>query len=615
MKIKFSFYTLPGFALLGLCIGALFHFFANNSGMDELVWKITLIIGTLPVIARMFKDLLKGHYGVDVIAITAIAASVLLGENLAGTLILLMLTGGEALEDFAMQRARRELAALISRAPSIAHKRENGNVIDIPANKVKISDIIVIKPGEVIPVDGVVIEGISEVDESALTGESLPVNKQASSHVMSGSVNQNSVLEIRALRPASESKYEKIIKLVKEAEESRAPVVRLADRYSSWFTVITLAAAATSWLISQDPIRLLAVLVVATPCPLILATPIAIISGISQSAKRGIIVKNGGALEKLAEVKALIFDKTGTLTLGTPEVVGLKSFGNLSEDQLMHIAASLDQMSAHVLAVSLTKHATKNLKLKLEYPHNFTEYFGDGVTGKINGQNYLFCKLSFLHKHGIKIPQDVLKQHEHIQNEGRIAVYLASDKDLLGAVYFADIVRPEIKNLFSDIKKQGIGHIIMLTGDKRAVAEKIGDSIGLTDIHAEALPEDKVHEVKNHQKEFGSVAMIGDGINDAPALAAADVGISIGAHGTTATSDTSDIVVTVDNLDRVAKAIKIAKHVLLVAKQGIFIGMGASVGLMVLAALGYITPVYGAILQEVLDVIVIINALRVNIKN
>lgn len=616
MKIKHTYLFVPALVLAGLIAALIFYFVRENKNASDIL-LITLIVGTLPLAYRMFRALLKGRFGIDIIAILAIAAAFFLKEYLAGTVILLMLSGGEALEDYALRRARKELASLISNAPSVAHVKQAQGIKDIPAGSVKIGDLIVIKPGEVVPVDGLVISGASEVDESALTGESLPVEKKLSSLLLSGSVNKENILEIKALRIAAESQYEQIIKLVKEAEESRAPFVRLADRYSVWFTIVTLLLGALSWLLAHDPVRLLAVLVVATPCPLILATPIALISGISKSARRGIVVKSGGALEKLAGISAFIFDKTGTLTLGAPEVTGIHPYSEKAED-VLKIAASLDQLSAHVLARSLLRYFQNYRNLKLTYPENFQEAFGDGVKGEINRITYYFGKLDFLRQSGISVPQNILKEHEVAQRQGKISVYLGSNGRLLGVVYFADTIRPEIKRLFQNVKAQGVKKIVMLTGDKKSVAENIAKQLHLDDIHAECLPKDKVAEVKDHQRQFGSVAMVGDGINDAPALAAADIGIAMGAHGSTASSDSSDIVITVDNLERVGEALAIAKYAIFIAKQGIFIGISLSIFMMVFAALGFIRPVYGALLQEILDVAVIFNALRVNfgeIKN
>ncbi len=607
-KNFFSYATIPLLTLSGLALGAFFHL-TRNPSLDQKIWMITIIVGAGPLVFRLIKDVLRGHFGVDIIAITAIVTAFILGQYLAGAVIVLMLSGGEALEAYALKRARKELSSLISNAPSIAHIKTNSGLLDIPASKVNIGDLLIIKPGEAVPVDGIVTSGQSEVDESALTGEPVPKEKLVGSMLLSGSINKESPLEIKAVRPAHESKYEQIIKLIKEAEESRAPVVRLADRYSVWFTGITFIIAVTAWFVSHDPIRLLAVLVVATPCPLILATPIAIISGLAKSASRGIIIKNGAALENLAEVNAFIFDKTGTLTLGSPEVFKV----NPEEEKILQIAASLDQLSAHILARSLVAYSQKK-QIPISYPQNFKEIFGEGVMGEIAGKKYFFGKLKFLQNNGVQVGGDIQKLHDQLQDQGTIAVYLGESNKLLGSVFFADKIRPEIQKVFKDFRTLGMEKIVMLTGDKQSVAENIGKQLGLTDIHAESLPEGKVNEVKDHQKQFGKVAMVGDGVNDAPALAVADVGIALGGHGSTATSDTSDIVITVDNLERVGEAYKIARQVMRIAKQGIFVGMTVSVLLMLVAANGKIMPVYGALLQEILDVVVILNALRVNFE-
>lgn len=601
-------YITPVFALFGLVLGGLFYFLNLKDTMN-LIWMVTLFIGTLPILWKIGKDIFNGNFGVDLIAIVAIITSFVLGEYLAGNVILLMLSGGEALEDYALKRARRELSTLISNAPTFAHIKKDNKLIDVSVEDINIDDIILIKPGELVAADGIVVLGESELDESALTGESVPVSKKIGSMVFSGSVNKDSVIEVRVLKLAKESKYEQIIKLIRQAEENRAPVVRLADRYSVWFTVITFALALLAWFISKDSIRILSVLVVATPCPLILATPIAMISGISKAASRGIIVKNGGALESLAESKAFIFDKTGTLTLGNPEIIEVVSFDG-DKDEVFRLAASLDQMSVHVLARSIRDQAlTKNIDLTM--PEDFSENFGNGVSGNILNKKLFFGKLKFLEKNNITISKEIFDQHLIYQNSGKIAVYLSDSKNILGIIVFADIVRPEIKHLFKDLKENGLKNLVMLTGDKKNVAEIIAKDLGIQDVHAEALPEDKVFEVKDHKKQFGKVAMIGDGINDAPALAVADVGIALGGHGGSASSDSGDIVIMVDDLTRVGEAYKISKKVLSIAKQGIFVGIGVSVLFMLIAAFGYISPVYGALLQEGLDIVVILNALRV----
>lgn len=606
-----TYFIIPIIALAGLAAAGISFFVLKNPNLGNKILLAALAAGTLPLVFRIARDIFAGRFGVDIIAILAIASSFILGQYLAGTVILLMLSGGEALEVYAQTLARKNLSSLISNAPSLAHIKTPAGLKDVPALEVAVGDAVLIKPGEAVPVDGLVTQGRSEMDEAALTGESLPVKKHSGSLVLAGSINKDSPVEIQTIRTAKDSKYEQIIRLVREAEESRAPIVRLADRYSVWFTAVTLVFAAAAWLLSRDPIRLLAVLVVATPCPLILATPIAMISGISRAAGRGIIIKNGGALETLAGVKAFIFDKTGTLTLGQPKLAKLEAISG-SAQQLLAVAASLDQLSGHILARSLVDYA-KAQNTALYFPRNFRESFGDGVSGEINGKKYLFGRLRFLQINGVQIPPAIKKQHEAFQQQGSIAVYLgeAASGLLLGAVLFSDHIRPEIKSLFRKIAAQGVNKIVMLTGDKNNVAQTIARQAGLSDVHSECLPEDKVWEVKDHQRQFGPVAMVGDGVNDAPALAAADVGIAMGGQGSTASQESADMVITVDSLERVEEAFRFSKRVVKVAKQGIFTGMAASIVLMVIAALGHITPVYGAVIQEILDVGVILNALRI----
>lgn len=600
---------IPLIALVGILFYAA-AYFSGDKPVANYSSLTFLVIGIVPLFWEMLKEIFHAQFGVDIIAMVAMVASVFLGQYLAGLVILLMLSGGDALEQYAMRRARKELTSLLSNAPTVAHVKINGQISDLPVEEVTINSVVVVKPGELVPVDGIVLSGRSMIDESALTGESLPIEVGESSQVLSGAVNKDGLLEIKAIHASKDSKYEQLIRLVKNAEKNKAPIVRLADRYTVVFTVVTFALALFAWIVSKDPVRILAVLVVATPCPLILATPIAIISGISQSAKRGIIVKGGGALEQLGEAKAFVFDKTGTLTIGKPEVVQINSYNGLSEENVLQIAASLDQLSTHILARSLLDSA-KSRGLHLDYPNDYKEDFGDGVSAKLD-KKYFFGKLNFVKAQNISVPAEIEAEHEKLQAQGKISVYLSDSEKLLGAVFFADKIREESSKVFDDLRSSGIKKIVMLTGDKKEVAAHISEQLHIKSVIAEALPEHKVQTVKDLQaQKIRPVVMIGDGINDAPALASADVGIAMGAHGSSASSEASDIVITVDNLDRVVIARTIAKYSIHVALQGIFAGMALSVVLMIIASLGYITPVFGAMLQEIIDVLVIFNALRV----
>lgn len=600
---------MPVFVLVGFVIAAIVSIF-NFSISANQVLAVVLIIGFLPFVKDMVLSILRGHFGIDLIAVVGIGASILIHEYLAGCMILLMLSGGEALEVYARRRARKELTQLLSRVPTKAHLKKEGSISEVKVEQVEVGDVIVVKQGEIVPVDGLVVHGSSMLDESALTGESLPVEKTIHQKVMSGSINMEGVLEIRTLKISKDSKYAQIVRLVREAEEQKAPFVRMADRYSVFFTIVAFLLAGIAWLISKDPIRALAVLVVATPCPLILATPIAFTSGMSRAALRGIIIKSGEAMEKLAQAKTFLFDKTGTITLGVPKMLKVISFSKLDKQEVERLAASLDQLSAHVLASSLVASA-QSQKLELDYPKKFVEHLGHGVEGEIADKKYVFGNLQYLSSAHVLVDAQIEKKHEELRLEGVIPVYLAQGKQLLGVIYFADQVRANVRHQFA-LLSVFVDRLIMVTGDREQVARNIAAQVGIKDIRFERLPEQKLADVKELQKVSGPVVMVGDGINDAPALAASDVGIVLGSGATTAAHEAGDIVITVDQFSRIVEAFRISKHVLKVAKQGIIIGIGLSILLMLMAMLGYIRPFIGAFLQEIIDVLVILNALRVH---
>ncbi len=605
--IVFSF--MPVFAVIGFAVAGVVALVVGPA-TGSIVLAVVLVVGTFPYAWRILSDMFRGHLGVDVIALLAIAGALAFDQWIAGAVILFMLSGGEALEEYALRRARRQLTLLLSNAPSIAHVSLKGKLKDVSVMEVKVGDVLVVKAGETVPVDAIIVKGVSALDESRLTGEPLPVEKGPHSLVMSGSVNMEAVLTVQAVRTAEQSRYGQIIQLVREAEESRAPIIRIADRYSVGFTAVTLAIAGGAWWLSGDPIRALSVLVVATPCPLIVATPVAIMSGISRAAKRGIVVKDGGALEVLGRAKAFVLDKTGTITLGTPKVAGVLH-GEVPEGEVLRIAASLDQLSNHVLARSLVMYA-KEQGAHLEIPSDFHEEIASGVSGTLDGTPYAFGKLAFLEARGVVIPSEVRRTHEEGRNAGTKSVYLATGTTYVGGVSFSDTVRPHIKSMFHEMARHGVTEVLMLTGDKTSVAMEIAQKVGIKQFRGDCLPEDKVAEVKKLQKRVSPVAMVGDGVNDAPALAVADVGIAMGANGATAASETADIVITVDQFERVGEAYHIARRMLAIALESIWIGIGVSVLLMVVAAFGGILPIQGAITQEVLDVAVILNALRVH---
>lgn len=601
---------IPAVVLIALCAAGIAQL-VGALGVAQWVLFVAVLIGATPLVWDVVVSIINKHFGVDILAIVAIIAAVVLQQYVAAAVILLMLSGGEALESYALRRARKDFSTLVSNAPSIAHRKQGDTIVDVAIQEVIPGDIVMVKPGEIIPADGEVVSGVSEVDESMLTGESLPLEKVKGALVMSGSINKDGVLEVRVLHSSAESHYEHIIRMVREAEENKAPFVRLADRYSVWFTALAFGLAALAWIISEEPLRALAVLVVATPCPLILATPIAFASGISRSAKRGIIIKNAGDLEKLAQAECVVFDKTGTLTFGVPAVVAVKQYG-VSEEEVTRIAASADQLSTHILARSLQAYAAQH-KLELHIPSEFHEEFGQGVQATIDEEQYAVGRLSWLIDQQVAVSPDAIADHDAARQDGRIAIGVAKNDRLIGLIFLEDTIRGDVKKLIAHLPEIGVKQVVMLTGDKKSVADRIAQEAGIAlgDVYAELLPEDKVAQVQRLQQSSGHVVMVGDGVNDAPALVTADVGIAMAMHGSTAASESADIVILVDKAERVGDALRIGKRVLGIAKQSIFIGIGLSVGLMLLAVAGYITPVFGAALQEVIDVVVILNALRI----
>jgi heavy metal translocating P-type ATPase len=592
-----------------LIIGGIF-FWSGYPSISKIIFSGSLIILALPLLWEIINDLLHGRFGVDLIAGIAIVGSWFLGESLAGLVVVLMLSGGQALESFAMNKAKYELTQLLARAPRHALRKKDETYEQVTLEEIIPGDSIMIKSGEIIPVDGIVIEGISWVDESSLTGEPLPIEKGIGAHVASGTENTTGVLIIRAEKNAAESRYATIVALVKSAQESRAPLVRLADQYAVIFTGITLVVAAVTFLLFHDWVRVLTVLVVATPCPLILATPIALISGMSRAAQRGIIMKHAGSLEVLARVRTMLFDKTGTLTMGVPTVTSIISLDETyQESQLLGLAASLDHGSSHILARALERNATiKNIPLQVV--EGFTEIFGQGVSGMIEGEKFHLGKASYLESQGIILHDEITNRFDEEKEKGYMSVLLAHSEKVIGMISFADVIRDDAKKVFSHIADDHV-MTVMITGDGEAVANAIADTVGMDKVYASCTPEDKVRIVEESSRDHGPVVMIGDGINDAPALARADVGIALAQHGETATSDAADMVILSGSLGRVIEAYTIAQKTLTIARQGIWVGMGLSTVAMITALFGLITPLSGALLQEGIDVVVILGALRV----
>ncbi len=563
--------------------------------------------GTAGVALRLLwvivTSLRQGETGLDIIAALAMGGALVLGEPLAGAIVALMYAGGQMLERYARNRAAGAIRALVSRAPRTAETVTAEGLVSVPVESVVAGDRVYVRPGEVIPVDGEVEHGKALVDESVMTGESMPVVREEDGGVISGSVNAGSAFTMRAARPASESAYAGIVRLVETAQASKAPFTRMAERYALGFLAVTLLLAGAGWFFSGDPRRALAVLVVATPCPLILAVPVALVAGLSRTAKLGLLVKTAAALEALGRVGTVLIDKTGTLTAGRPEVAVVVPCAPWSEAELLLLAGALAQGSKHVVSAA-TADAARRRGLALPRPDAVEEIAGEGVAGIVAGRTVVIGGRDFVGRM-IERPED-LPSPDHAD----LGLWIAVDGAAAGAVLFTDPIRPEAAAALAAFRAAGVNRIVLVTGDRREVALGITAGLPVDEVIADVSPAGKVEAVGAARARHGTVVMIGDGINDAPALAAADVGIALAGRGAGASSEAADAVLVGDRLDRIPAAFAVAKRTVAIARQSVVAGIALSVAAMVAAAFGLITPVAGALLQEAIDVAVILNALR-----
>ena len=543
------------------------------------------------LLMEIFEDWKSGRYGVDILAVIAIVSTILINNYWAEWMILVMSTGGETLEDYATGQASKELRSLLNNTPRIANKLVNGQITEVKVNELRIGDIVLIKPGQQVPVDGEIIKGTSSFDQSSLTGESVPVTKKPGDNLMSGSVNGDVAVQMKVTKEAKDSEYQSIDALVKSSQAQPAKFVKMADRYAVPFTIISLIIGGVAWAVSGDATRFAEVMVVASPCPLLIAAPVALVSGMSSMSAHHIIVKSGPTLEKLARAKTFAFDKTGTLTenqLVVDQVVPAEE--SVSKDELQGLAASVEQQSSHVIAGSLVKATNKDL---IKPVTDLKETTAQGVEGNVDGKHVKVGKLKF-----------VAPDHEKI-DVNSTAVFVSIDNQFAGYITLMDEMRPETPDTIAKLKRQGAQDIMMLTGDHKAVAERVGNKAGITDIRADLLPSEKIKAIKEVPKNLRPVVMTGDGVNDAPSLTAADVGIAMGAKGATAASESADAVIMVNDLSKINDAVAISKHTMKVANVDVLTAIGVVIIIELIAFTGVIPAFWGAILQEVVDMITI----------
>jgi heavy metal translocating P-type ATPase len=602
---------LASIAVVAIAAGGLLYLVGEGQ-TGRRVWGAAVALLAAELTFEVARSIVVEHsLGVDTIALVAMVGSLALGQELAGAVIGLMFSGGASLETVASRRARRELTALVQRAPKVAQLRVGDRLEEVAVERVQIGDVVVVRTGEVIPVDGTLVSPEAAVDTSTLTGEPLPETVTRGMAVLSGAANAGAPFDVRADRPASESAYSALVRLVEQAQTQRAPLVRMADRYAGFFLPATLVVAGLAWVLSGDPVRGLAVVVVATPCPLILAAPIALVSGLSRAARAGIIVKGASAIETLGQARTVLFDKTGTLTVGTPEVREIVTRDGVQSGELLRLAASVDRLSAHVLGEALVS-AAAEAGLELALPTDVIEEPGQGIQGTLDAGRVLVGSRAYMRSAGVAPEEIASVSLSATRGSGEAHVLVAIQGHLAGVIVMADELRPDAEHIVERLRAEGVRHVAMISGDRRSVAERVGRELGVDRVYSEQSPEDKLQVVRTVRADpnLRPVIMVGDGINDAPALALADLGIAMGAAGATVSSETADAVITVDRIDRVADAVHAGRRAMFIARQSVLTGMGLSLAAMGVAAAGYLPPVAGALFQEVIDLAVILNALR-----
>ena len=594
--------VLPITVLLSIAIELVlqvsrFHALSRPFGL------VMLAICSLPLLVRTVREGMHGNFATDAIAALSIITALALRQPLPGLIIVLMQSGGESLERMAQRRASRALAALEAGAPRLAHRLDGAAIVDVDVSEVRKGELVQVRPGEVVPTDGQVEQGRSQVDTAQITGEPVPVSAVPGTQLYSGCGNLSGPLVIRVTAPAAESQYERIVQLVRSAQASKAPIQRLADRYAVWFTPLTIVVAVATYAITGEMMRVLAVLVVATPCPLILATPIAIIGGMNSAARRNIIVRNGVALEQLSGVKAAVFDKTGTLTTGRPVVKRMVTASGWDEARLLSLVAAVEAGSGHTIARAVQGYA-HGRQIRPDAADSVTEISGAGVRGRVGPYAVAVGSEDFISAE-LGRPANSLPG----ATDEMLRSYIVVDGALAGHLEFDDVLRPDLPKLMAALRKAGLNWLTILSGDDVDTVKAVASQIAVDEAHGDLKPPDKVAHVKQLLTKIGPTVMIGDGVNDAPALAAATVGIAISPRGGIA-AETAGVVLLGEDLMRVHDAIQVSRRTLRIARQSIWIGLSLSGAGMVLAAWGILHPIAGALYQEAIDVGVILNALR-----
>ncbi len=570
--------------------------------LENVPLLAALILGGAPLVFDLVLQAIRREFGSDLLAGISIVTSLIVGEYLAGTVVVLMLSGGQTLESFAVRNASAVLSALAKRLPSVAHVKHNDAMMDVPLETVAVDDLLVVLPHEFCPVDGIVIEGSGVMDESYLTGEPFLMQKAPGSNVISGAVNGSAALTIRATKLAQDSRYAKIMEVMRSAEQRRPHIRRLADRLGAIYTPIAVGIAVSAWIFSGESIRFLSVLVVATPCPLLIAIPISIIGSISLAAKRGIIIKDPAVLEKIGVCRTAIFDKTGTLTYGEPRLVRIVSIENVSESEALTILASVEQYSRHPLAGAVIQRAIAE-GITYKPVSQIDEQPGRGLNASVDGKSVQVTSRAALMKTTPSVAATIPP------TEGGMECVLMLDHRPAALFQFRDEPRSEGRSFIKHLHpKHGFHKLMLVSGDRESEVEYLAAKVGITEVYASQSPEQKLQIVRTETAKADTVFM-GDGINDAPALAAATVGIAFG-QNSDITSEAAGVVVLDSSLQKVDELMHIGKRMRAIALQSAVGGMALSIGGMMIAASGHLSPVAGALMQEGIDLLAVLNALR-----
>lgn len=588
-------------------VALILNFGFKLSNIANFLIIISGIIIAFSMLIEMIKVLKSGNFGVDLLAIISITATIIAKNYWAALIILIMLTGGDSLEDFASKKASADLSLLLDNSPKTAHIVNKSQIKDVIADTVPIGATLLIKPGETVPVDGIIIKGESNFDESSMTGESRLIKRKVDDSIISGAVNTDRPIYIKTQKLAKDSQYQTLVNLVKNANLKPARFVRLADQYALPFTIISLIIGIAAALIAKDPNRFVQVIVVASPCPLILAAPVAIVSGMSRITRHGIILKSGTSLEKLAKAKAAYFDKTGTLTKGKLNVTQIVSTAHLSKSKLLNYFYNLEINSNHIMGQAIVAAAKSQNSTQQMSFENIKEITGQGIEANKDNQLYRIGKLEFV----TNLKSEQIKYHQLTDTS---QVFLAIDNQVQGYVLLQDQLRPEAPQTIQDLKKIGINHLAMITGDQPATAQKIAQEVGLTNVFSQCRPQDKITLIKDAPSEQRPLIMVGDGVNDAPAIAAADVGIAMGDSSASAASQTADVVIVKNDLHTLLNAINISRYTMKIARQSVLIGIIICTALELICATGIIPVIVGALLQELIDTTSILWALRARVN-